>query len=278
MVIRVHRGGKAGAPSFFSGTSEIFRNVVAHRNLTKHMISKDLKLAYHGTFLGYAWTLLEPIFLTLIFYVLFHILRGGADELLALKVMLGILFYTCFSRTVSSCTNSLVANTSLINQVYFPREIFHVSIIGYQLLRLLMSLFVIIPMMVWWQIAPTPYLMLLLLASLGVSMLALGLGFIASVIQVRVRDLSQFVSIILRAGFFLSGVFYGAEHVPEEWLDLHLLNPVATNIELARSAVLGEMGVLTLKHISVSLVSSFVVLLLGMSIFKKYEARVVKFL
>jgi len=242
------------------------------------MISKDLKLAYHGTFLGYAWTLLEPIFLTLIFYVLFHILRGGADEFLALKVMLGILFYTCFSRTVSSCTNSLVANTSLINQVYFPREIFHVSIIGYQLLRLLMSLFVIIPMMFWWKIAPTPYMMLLLLASLGVSMLALGLGFITSVIQVRVRDLSQFVSIILRAGFFLSGVFYGAEHVPEEWLDLHLLNPVATNIELARSAVLGDMGALSLKHISVSLVSSFVVLLLGMSIFKKYEARVVKFL
>ena len=122
MAIRVHRGGGKGAPSLFSGPGLVFRNVWEHSTLTRHMVKKDIKLAYHGTFLGYLWTLLEPLLLTLILYALFVILRGTSDEYLPLKVMLGILFYGCFSKTMAMCTNALIANSSLINQVYFPKE------------------------------------------------------------------------------------------------------------------------------------------------------------
>jgi ABC-type polysaccharide/polyol phosphate export permease len=278
MAIRVHRGGGKGAPSLFSGPGLVFRNVWEHSTLTRHMVKKDIKLAYHGTFLGYLWTLLEPLLLTLILYALFVILRGTSDEYLPLKVMLGILFYGCFSKTMAMCTNALIANSGLINQVYFPKEIFHVSIAGYQLYRLVMSLLVIIPMMIWYQIMPTIHLLLLIPAILGISMLAIGFGMIASIVQVRIRDVSQLVNVLLRAGFFISGVFYGAEHVPEKWLHIHLLNPIAVYIEVSRVAVLGDMGVIGFNHILYALVISLLFMLIGMGIFKSFESRMVKYL
>lgn len=278
MVIRVHRGGGKGAPSLFAGPGLVFRNVWEHSTLTRHMVKKDIKLAYHGTFLGYLWTLLEPLLFTVILYAVFVILRGASDPYLPLKVMLGILFYGCFSKTMSMCTTSLIQNTSLINQVYFPREIFHVSITGYQLYRLLMSLLIIIPMMIWFSIVPTFHILLLIPAALGISMLAIGLGMLASILQVRIRDVSQLVLVLLRAGFFISGVFYGAEHVPEKWVGIHLMNPVAVFIEMSRAAVFGDFGVLEIHHMLVAFGVSLFSMLLGMSVFKRYESGMVKFL
>ena len=278
MVIRVHRGGKAGSPSLIAGPGLVFRNIKANSLVTRHLIKKDLKLAYHGTFLGYVWTLLEPLLFTLILYLVYVILRGSVDELIALKVMLGILFWGCFSATVSSCTSSLVANSSLINQVYLPREIFPVSIVGYQLSRLTLSALIIIPMMLWYQLAPSIYLLLLIPAMLGVGMFAVGVGMITAILQVRIRDVSQIVGLMLRAGFFLSGVMFTASDVPAQWLDVHLSNPMAVYIEMSRTAVLADFNVIELRHIIVAFGVSLLTMLLGMSIFKKFESRMVKYL
>ncbi|MAL64681.1 MAG: hypothetical protein CMF94_01120 [Candidatus Marinimicrobia bacterium] len=278
MGLRHIRGGKRQAPPFFLGPILIIQEIWRNRNLTKHLVKKDIKLAYHGTFLGYFWTMLEPLLMTVILYTLFVIMRGSTDEFLPLKVMLGILFYACFSKTTSMCNNVLLQQSSLINQVYFPREIFHINVVAYQLYRLVMSLIIIIPMMAWYNLSPSVYLFWLLPSALGVGMLGLGFGMITSILQVKIRDVSQLVQVLLRGAFFISGVFYGAEHVPSQWLDVHLLNPVAVFIELSRTAVLGDMGVLDLTNIVYALGVSFIVMVIGMCIFKKFEARMVKYL
>ena len=106
---------------FLSGPFVMYRNVKQNRNLLWNMISRDFKVNYHGHFLGYFWSLLEPLLLTGIFYLVFVILREEADSLLPLNIMLGILIFNAFSRTLNGCTLSLVQNSSLIQQVYFPR-------------------------------------------------------------------------------------------------------------------------------------------------------------
>ena len=278
MSIRVHRGGKGVAPSLFSGPGLVFRNIKENFTLTKHLIRKDLKLAYHGTFLGYVWTLLEPLLFTVILYMVYVILRGATDELIALKVMLGILFWGCFSTTVSSCTGSLVSNSGLINQVYLPREIFPVSIVGYQMTRLVLSSFIIIPMMMWYQLTPSVHLLLLFPAMIGVGMLAVGVGMITAILQVRIRDVSQIIGLLLRAGFFLSGVMFTATDVPLEWLEVHMANPMVVYIEMSRTAVLADFNVLELRHMLVAFAVSFLTMIIGMSVFKKFESRMVKYL
>tara|TARA_B110000459_G_scaffold3524_1_gene3872 strand:- start:934 stop:1770 length:837 start_codon:yes stop_codon:yes gene_type:complete len=265
-------------PSVFKAPTHMLSNLNKNRNLLKNLVSRDFKVNYHGHVLGYFWSLLEPLALTGIFFLVFIILRGDSDTLLPLKIMIGILIFNSFSRTLSSCTACLVSNASLIQQVYFPREIFPTAIAGFRFLSLILSMTIVIPYMIFERIQPTMTILLLPLAMVSAILLAQGIGMMTASIQVRIRDTKQVVDLILRAAFFLSGVFFGAEHIPPEYLDIFLLNPVAVYIEMARAAILGDMALLTWIQIIRALGISVLAFLLGSIIFVKSERKAVKFL
>ena len=265
-------------PSVFKAPTHMLSNLNKNRNLLKNLVSRDFKVNYHGHVLGYFWSLLEPLALTGIFFLVFIILRGDSDTLLPLKIMIGILIFNSFSRTLSSCTACLVSNASLIQQVYFPREIFPTAIAGFRFLSLILSMTIVIPYMIFERIQPTMTILLLPLAMVSAILLAQGIGMMTASIQVRIRDTKQVVDLILRAAFFLSGVFFGAEHIPPEYLDIFLLNPVAVYIEMARAAILGDMALLTWIQIIRALGISVLAFLLGSIIFLKSERKAVKFL
>ncbi|MED5486203.1 MAG: ABC transporter permease, partial [Candidatus Thermoplasmatota archaeon] len=232
-------------PSLLASPFHLFRNLRQNSNLVRNMISRDFKINYHGHILGYFWSLLEPLALTGIFYLVFIILRGQADTLLPLNIMLGILIFQSFSRTLSNCTNCLVQNSALIKQIYFPREIFPSAIAGFRFASLSLSMFIIVPYMIYENMVPTDKLVLLPLAMIFSVLLGQGLGMATAVIQVRIRDLRQVIDLVLRAAFFLSGVFFTADIIPEEHLELYFMNPLAVFIEMSRVAVTGDMGVLS---------------------------------
>ena len=91
------------------------------------------------------------------------------------------------------------------------------------------------------------------------------------------KSLKEF-SWILRAAFFLSGVFFGAEHIPPEHLDTFLLNPIAVFLEMARAAVLGDMSLLTWRQILRSISFAVIAFIIGSMVFVKSERKAVKFL
>ena len=265
-------------PPFFRAPFRVLRNLRQHRNVLKHFIVRDLKVNYHGAILGYAWSMIEPLAFTAIFYVVFVILRGAPDDQLPLKIMIGILMYNCFSKTFAATTKSLTRNAGLIRQVYIPREIFVVSSAGFQILQLALSLLILIPLMWAWSINPTTHLLFLIPAMLGVCSVGMGLGFMLAPLQARIRDTEQVVNILNRAGFFLSGVFYSIEYIPDEYIDIYTLNPVAVFVEFARVAVYGDMGKLTWNDFGYASAFAIFSMLIGMMIFKRYERSVVKYL
>ena len=265
-------------PPFFSAPFHVIRNLRDHRNVLKHFVSRDLKVNYHGAVLGYAWSMIEPLAFTAIFYVVFVILRGAPDAQLPLKIMIGILMYNCFSKTFSAATKALTRNAGLIRQVYLPREIFVVSSAGFQIMQLALSMLILIPLMWVWSIEPTTHLLFLIPAMLGVCSVGMGLGFMLAPLQARVRDTEQVVNIVNRAGFFLSGVFYSIEYIPDEFIDIYTLNPVAVFVEFARVAVYGDMGKLTWDDFGYASGVAIFFVLFGMMFFKRYERSVVKYL
>jgi len=265
-------------PSLLSTPVVMSSNLYKQRNLVKNLVSRDFKVNYHGHFLGYFWSLLEPLALTGIFVLVFIILRGQSDTLLPLKIMIGILIFNSFAKTLSNCTTCLIQNSSLIKQVYFPREVFPTAISVFRLTTLCLSMMIIIPYMVYEDIMPTKLIVLLPLAMLACTLLGQGFGMIAAVIQVRIRDLKQVIDLIVRAGFFLSGVFFGAEIIPIEYLDIYLLNPVAVYIEMARGGVLGDWGVLNAWIVFRSVLISIFFFFFGSYIFMRYERKAVKYI
>lgn len=267
-----------GKTPFMLGPLRMMKNTWKRKNLIRNLISRDFKVTYHGHFLGYLWSLLEPLALTAIFFLVFIILRGSTDTLLPLRIMIGILIFNSFAKTLNSCTNCLVQNSSLIQQVYFPREIFPLSIGGFRFVSLCLSMLIVIPYMIYESISPTGLVFLLPISMICSVLLGQGLGMMASIIQVRLRDLKQVIDLIVRAGFFLSGVFFGAEIIPAEYLELYFYNPVAVLIEMARAAVIGDLGVLYPSAMVRSVLLSFIIYFFGTAVFVRYEKTAVKFL
>jgi len=262
-------------PSLLRGPFVSFQSILKNRNLLSLMVRRDLKTTYGGYFLGYAWTLLEPIFFTLVFFVIFVILRGNPDELLPLNIMLGILIYSAFSKTVSKGSTQLIRNAGLIHQVSFPRELLIANVSGFQLVRLILSLVIVPIYMIYMGIAFTMSFFLLPLAVFGIILLAHGISQILCIAVVFVRDTSMVVDIGLRALFFLSGVFYSAAHIPGRYLDYHLMNPIAAYIEICRGAVLGDLSYVTPFVILRTIGVTFAILLIGSSVFNRYQNRAV---
>jgi ABC-type polysaccharide/polyol phosphate export permease len=265
-------------PSFFKAPFQMWSNLRKNSNLLKNLVARDFKVNYHGHILGFLWSMLEPLALTGIFFLVFVILRGQTDTLLPLKIMIGILIFNSFAKTLSNCTSCLIRNSSLIKQVYFPREVFPTSIAGFQLMSLILSTTIVIPYMVYEKLMPTYLILLLPTAMICSVMLGQGLGMMTAVIQVRIRDLKQVIDLTVRAGFFLSGVFFGAEIIPPEYLELYFFNPIAVFIEMARAGVLGDLGVLNELAIIRSIVISILMFILGSSVFVRYERMAVKYL
>jgi len=261
-----------------SAPSRMIRDMIDNKRLLAHLVNRDLKVTYHGTVIGWGWSLIEPLAYTAVYYLVFHILRGVDDQAFALEILLGVLVYGMFSKTLTGTTNALVTNAALIKQVAFPRSIFLFSIALFQVVKFSLSL-LIVPLLMWsFGLLPTSLLPLLLLVPIGVQSLALGLGLAGSVVQARIRDLQHALGIIVSAGFFLSGVFFSMRHVPEGMRSTFALNPMAVYIELARTAVLGRMDVLEWSHVGQAMVMSFSALLFGVIVFSRYESGSVKHL
>ena len=272
VVITSKRPGLLGSPY------TVFNRIREHRRLVKHLIFRDLKVTYHGTFIGWGWTMVEPLALTAVYWLVFSLLRGNDDPVFVLEILLGVLIYGMFSRTLSRTTTSVVGNSGLIKQVAVPREVFLWSIGGFQSLRFVLSSIILPPLLLIWGIELNWTLLCIPLLVIGVQSLALGLGMIFSILHIHVRDTSHVVSILTTAGFFLSGVFFGMKHIDPAYHDIFALNPVAVYIELGRALTTGNFEILQTSYIVQTLIFSFVSLLIGCIVFVRHEAQAVKLL
>ena len=265
-------------PGILTSPFTMFQRVYNHRRLVRHFVRRDLKITYHGTMIGWGWTMVEPLALTAVYWIVFSLLRGQDDSLFVLEILLGVLTYGMFSRTFTGTTTAIVGNSGLIKQVAISREVFLWAIGGFQTLRFLLSSLIIPPVLLIMGVEMTWTILLVPLVPLGVQSLAMGLGMVTSILHTHVRDTSHVVSILVTAGFFLSGVFFGMRHIPEEHHDMFALNPVATYIELMRALVTGNWEVLEPIYVIQAVGISVAILILGSIVFVRNEAKAVKHL
>ena len=265
-----------------SAPFKMFQNLREYRHLLRHFISRDLKTRYHGSIIGWGWSIAEPLALTVTFYILFAILSDSTDPYRPFNILVGILAWSFFSRTLSRGTTALQRNSGLIQRIYFPREVFLFSQAGYQLVQLLLSMIVLVPLLYHYELMPSMNILLFPLAILLMGMLALGLAFFTSIIQTRVRDMEHIVTVILRIGFYLTPVFYTLDmitgsRIPAEYSDIYLyVNPMATYITMVRCAFTGDPLGISSTHLTVTISTTILIFMLGSMFFMRRERKAVK--
>lgn len=227
-----------------AGLLQQVRHLPAYGDLLLALTVHRVKVRYKQSALGWLWALLQPLLLMLIFTVLFALTAPGLpSEGLPYPVFVyaAVLPWTFFSTSVSNGTNSLVSHTQLVTKIWFPREILPLSYITAALFDLLIASTLLVGLMLYHGVAPSPYLGLAVPIVGLIAILATAMALAMSALQVHFRDVGLAVPLLLQVWMFLSPVVYPYSQVPVRFQPLYQLNPMAGLIDgFRRVTVLGQ--------------------------------------
>lgn len=265
------------------GPYQVLRNAWRSRFLMWSFMRRDLQVRFRNSILGYFWSLVEPLMLTAVYYVLFTVIAHRPEPQYPLWVLIGVLVWQLFSAVLGSSVNCLTSNAGLIKQIYFPREIFPLAAAGSRLIIAALSLMVAVPFLIYFGSDFSLYILLVPAGLLLALLVGLGVGMAAASANTVQRDITHLFNFVMRAGMFLSPVLWTIEQVPptrDRALDLLLYNPVAVPIAMVRAGMQGQPlpERLTTFNITYSICFCIGSFLIGAMIFKKFETEVVKHL
>lgn len=207
--------------------------LIAYRELVFNLTTRDVKLKYKRSNLGVAWSLLNPLFMMLIYTAIFSVfLRAVTVPNYWALVLAGLLMWLFFANAVGSATTSLVQGANLISKVYFPVETLPIASVLANFVNFLISLAVLIPALTLLRLPLGPSLLLLPLVLLASVAFTAGLAMIVASLTVYFRDLEHLIGLGLTALFYLSPVLYplNPDAVPAggaKYLQLLALNPLS---------------------------------------------------
>lgn len=204
--------------------------------LLRAMIVTDFKLRYQGSLLGYLWTLLRPLAIFTILYIVFvKFLRIGADvPYYPVYLLLGIVVWGFFVETTGQGLSSLVQRSDLLRKINFPRYVVVLSIGGSVLISFGLNMVVIVVFMAILRVPVRLEILWLPLLFLELVVLSVSLAFILAAMFVRFRDLNYIWEVLMQAAFYATPILYPLSMVPDAWAKLLILNPVAQLLQDAR--------------------------------------------
>lgn len=266
--------------SSFLAPISIIKEISQNRFLVQNLVRREVRGQYRNSSLGYSWTVIEPALLAVVYWFLFIMLSGNPDEMYAAWVVIGVVVWGCFAKSLNSATNSLAGNIRVIHLVYFPRSIFPISSVGANVSISLMSCLIIFPILLIYELPITVHLIWVPIGIMMAGAMAFGLGLIMAPLNCIQGDIRHVVRFLTRAGFFLSPVMWTAEMAKERgtWGELALWNPMVTPITMVRHGIEGKAVDLPIEIVASSIASIIFLYLIGSIVFARYEKMAVKYL
>jgi len=232
----------------------------------------NAKLRYQGTYIGFLWTALEPLFAFIILYTVFSGLREDDNANYAIYLLVGIVFFQMFSRGTLNGLGSLRNNSGIIKSLNIRREIFPVVSTGSTAILMIIQivvLFVLMPFFGFtppWTIIFLPFPLVLMLG------LILGLSYLLSILYVYIRDIQPSWSVFSYALFFVSPIFWHLNEVDGMLKQIHFFNPLGRIIELAHGVIFNEIP--PIDEIIISVIYVVGIFLVGYFVFQRYENKI----
>lgn len=242
------------------------------RDLLWALADRDLRLRYRQTVLGVAWVVLQPLLGALIFTFVFGVVARLDSEGVPylLFTFASLAGWGLFNGIVSRSGSSLVQNSGLIGKVWFPRSVLPCSTVPAALVDFAVALLVLGGMMAWLAHTPSIALLTLPLWAALLIALALAIGFAASALMVRYRDVQHILPVALQLLLYASPVAYAASNVPERFRALYYLNPVATALDGLRWSLLGTAQP-PMSAVAYASMVTLTMLVLGTWLFRRME-------
>lgn len=205
------------------------------------MVRRDVKTRYAQSVLGIGWAVAQPVFMMIVFSVIFGQLVEIESDGLPYVIFsyTALVPWTYFAGGVGTSTASLLTNRNMVSKVYFPRLIIPFTAVFAKLVDFFIALILVGVLMTWYGISPSNWVFLLPVYILIMVATVAGLGMWLTALAIQFRDVSYGIPLGIQLLMYLSPVVYPVAVVPDRFRPIYALNPMAGVIDGFRSGLLG---------------------------------------
>lgn len=244
------------------------RTLVYYRDLILVLLAKDFKVRYKNTFMGYAWSVLQPLVLSLIFASIFSVVMRVQIEAYAYYLIAGLFPWQWITNTTGAANHYFLGNRTLIKKVQFDRSALVFAAVLNEAVHFVCCMPVIMGFMWYYGKSPTIqwlWMLPLLLALQSVMMFGLGLAIATS--NLFFRDLERLVGLLTQLLFYVTPIIYAVDTLPSEYLWVTYANPFAGLVLCWQG--LFYTGTVSPVYLGVALTWTAGLLALGLMVYRK---------
>lgn len=256
-----------------------------NRILLKELVKTDFKMRYQGSVIGYVWSVLKPLMLFAVMYVVFiYFLRFGEDvPHFAVALLLGMVLWSFFTETTNLGMMSIVNNGDLLRKLHFPTQIVVISVSINALINLVISLVIVFIFGLINGVDVSKYAFLVPFLLIELFVFSLGVAFILATVYVRFRDIAPIWEVLLQIGMYMTPLIYPVSLIIER-ADIRIakvlmMNPMAQIIQDMRHLLTSPVNITVSELIKnkgivmIPYLIPFVVFVIGFTYFNKNSKK-----
>lgn len=211
----------------------------AFDELLKQLVIRDIKLKYRRSYLGYLWSILNPLLLMMVLVLVFSNLFQRDLPNFPVYLISGQLIFHFMVEATNASVTSIRSNSSLIKKTYVPKYIFTLSKVGSSVVNMLFSLGALLLVMIFTRADFSWYLLLTPFVLIQVVIFSLGVSLFLAAFTVFFRDIQYLWGVFTTMWMYLTPIFYPASIIPEKYFVWYKnINPMYSYIEQFRDIVL----------------------------------------
>lgn len=256
-------------------SESLSKQLLKHRKLIKFLVYSDFKSIYKTKMFGFIWSVLDPLLMMGVYFLLVSVIFKRGGPYFPVLLFCALLFWKCFTSSLSDSVTSISARAQLIKSINFPKAVLPFSKVLLNFLELGFGLLVIIPFLFLFKVNITAHILWLPYLLLVQFLFTLGLALSFSLTGVYFKDFQNILQYCLRVWFYLSPVLYTAsERLPVRLQGLYMLNPFSSLLESYKNIFVWGKGVS--PFIIWATLVSIITLVLGIKIFRHCEVKIAK--
>ncbi|TQJ51738.1 ABC transporter permease [Phycicoccus sp. SLBN-51] len=258
--------------------------LAARRSVLWTLVIRDLRVRYSQSVLGYVWTILDPLLMSLIYFLVFVYIFKRNDlghEPYFLFLLIGLLAWQWFSGSLTDTSRALISEAKLVRSTNLPREIWVVRVVVSKGIEYIFSLPVLLFFLGFYLLQGKTHLNgWLVLFPFAVALefiAAVGLGLLLAPVTALITDMQRVIRIVLRMLFYATPVIYSGQLVPQPYDKILWLNPMTGILEAMRAGFFAHDKLpIQWGAIATSVVVSVVLVFIGNTVFGRLERPVLK--
>ena len=254
--------------SFINKIKEIY----TYRHMLFTLVKQDINGRYKGSIFGFLWTLLNPLFMLLVYSIVFQFVFKSDIENYPIYLFICLMPWNAFNNMIGAGTTCVSNNASILKKVYFPREVLPLSVVISNTIQYFFSVVIIFIALLVSGVGISWYALLLPIVVLVQITFAFGLILMLSAANVYVRDVQYMMNPIMMIWMYASPILYSISMVPEKWLWLYKLNPMCSIIQGYQN-ILYDQTLPDFKSLGIVFLVSIVICIIGYIIFNKLQRR-----